>query len=171
MRNRIVFIITIISGLILTVKPDISFCQSAGEIVVETINVEKLDELLSNRNGKPLLINVWTTWCVPCREEFQDLVELAKKYKTEIDVVGISVDFPEEIDSNVIPFLQKHNADFTNFIVDVKDPDHFINLLNKEWSGAVPATFLYDKNGNQIKYHIGKTNLEGFEKIISSVIN
>ena len=171
MRNRIVFFISIISGLILTVKPDISFCQKAGEIVVETINVEKLSEFLSNRNGKPLLINVWATWCVPCREEFPDLVEISKKYKTKIDFVGISVDFPEEIDSKVIPFLKKLNAGFTNFVVDVKDPEDFINLLNKEWSGAIPATFLYDKNGKQLKYHLGKTDLNGFEKIISSVIN
>ena len=171
MRNRIVFLLTIISGLILTVKPDILYCQSAGELVVETINVEKLEEFLSNRNDKPLLINVWATWCVPCREEFPDLVEISKKYKTKIDFVGISVDFPEEIDSKVIPFLEKHNAGFTNFIVDVKDPDHFINLLNKEWSGAIPATFLYDKNGKQLKYLVGKTDLDGFDKMISSVIN
>jgi len=170
-RNRIVFFISIISGLILTVKPDILFCQSASELVVETINVEKLNEVLSNRNGKPLLINVWATWCVPCREEFPDLIEISKKYKTKIDIVGISVDLPEEIDSKVIPFLEKHNAGFTNFIVDVKDPEDFINLLNKEWSGAIPATFLYDRNGKQLKYHLGKTDLEGFEKMISSVIN
>jgi len=170
-RNRIVFFISIISGLILTVKPDISFCQKAGEIVVETINVEKIDEVLSNRNGKPLLINVWATWCVPCREEFPDLVNLSEKYKTKIDIVGISVDFPEEIDSKVIPFLEKHNAGFTNFIVDAKDPEDFINLLNKEWSGAIPATFLYDKNGKQLKYLVGKTDLDGFDKMISSVIN
>jgi len=170
-RNRIVFFISIISGLILTVKPDILFYQSASELVVETINVEKLNEVLSNRNGKPLLINVWATWCVPCREEFPDLVEISKKYKTKIDFVGISVDFPEEIDSKVIPFLEKHNAGFTNFIVDVKDPEDFINLLNADWSGAIPATFLYDKNGKQLKYHLGKTDLEGFEKMISSVIN
>ena len=171
MRNRIVFLLTIISGLILTVKPDILYCQSAGELVVETINVEKLEEFLSNRNDKPLLINVWATWCVPCREEFPDLIEISKKYKTKIDIVGISVDLPEEIDSKVIPFLEKHNAGFTNFIVDVKDPEDFINLLNKEWSGAIPATFLYDKNGKQLKYLVGKTDLDGFDKMISSVIN
>ena len=171
MRNRIVLLITIISGLILTVKPDISYYQTSDELVVETINVEKLDEVLSNRNGKPLLINVWATWCVPCREEFPDLVKLSEKYKTKIDIVGISVDLPEEIDSKVIPFLEKHNAGFTNFIVDVKDPEDFINLLNADWSGAIPATFLYDKNGKQLKYLVGKTDLEGFEKIISSVIN
>jgi len=169
--NRIVFFISIISGLILTVKPDILFCQSVSELVVETINVEKLGEFLSNRNGKPLLINVWATWCVPCREEFPDLVKLSEEYKTKIDIVGISVDFPEEIDSKVIPFLNKHNAGFTNFVVDVKDPEDFINLLNKEWSGAIPATFLYDRNGKQLKYLVGKTDLEGFEKMISSVIN
>ena len=171
MRNRIVILLTIISGLILIVKPDISYCQSTDEVKVETINLEKLDRIISNRNGKPLLINVWATWCVPCLEEFPDLIEFSKKYKNEIEVVGISVDLPEEIDSKVIPFLQKHNAGFPNFIADIKDPEDFINLLNTDWSGAIPATFFYDKNCEQLNYHTGKNDLEGFEKMISPVIN
>ena len=60
---------------------------------------------------KPCIIDFYADWCAPCREEFPDLVKLASRYDDKIDVVGISVDFPEEIDSKVIPFLKKQNAD------------------------------------------------------------
>ena len=98
-----------------------------------------------------------------------DLVKISNKYGNKIDVVGISVDFPVEIDSKIIPFLKKHNAVFTNYVIKVTEPEDFINLMNKEWSGAVPATFIYDKMGNQIEYLVGKRKFEEFEKVIENL--
>jgi thiol-disulfide isomerase/thioredoxin len=161
----------LIAGLIVLIKPVYPLIESpaANSIEVEIISVKKIKELIKNRNGKPLLINVWATWCAPCREEFPDLVKLAKEYDDKIDVVGISVDFPEKIDSKIIPFLKKQNAQFANYIIKVIEPEDFINLLSEDWSGAIPATFIYNENGEQITYLIGKQSFEEFEKVINSL--
>lgn len=164
-------LIILLTGLIILIKPlYISFeLLAARSIEVEIITVDDLGHLIEDRNGRPLLVNVWATWCAPCREEFPDLVKISNKYGNKIDVVGISVDFPGEIDSKVIPFLKKHNAVFTNYVIKVTEPEDFINLMNKEWSGAVPATFIYDKTGNQIEYLVGKRKFEEFEKVIENL--
>ena len=47
-----------------------------NEIQVKIINAEELNGIIKN-NDRPLLINVWATWCMPCREEFPDLVRIS----------------------------------------------------------------------------------------------
>ena len=152
-------------------KPVYSFFELPllNVVDVKIISIDELEEFIKNRDSKPLLINVWATWCAPCREEFPDLVKIANEYYDQIDVVGISIDFPEEIDSKIIPFLKKQNADFKNYVVRVIEPEDFINLLNENWSGAIPATFFYNEKGNQVRYIIGKQSFEDFKKVIESL--
>ena len=161
-------LIFLIAGLVYGIKPVYSFTnvQKNDSPEVKVITVSELKNLINDRSGKPLLINVWATWCAPCREEFPDLVKIANEYYGQIDVVGISVDFPEEIDSKIIPFLKKQNASFNNYVIKVIEPENFINLLNENWSGAIPGTFIYDKNGGQVKHLIGKQSYEEFEKAV-----
>ncbi|MBT8379585.1 MAG: TlpA family protein disulfide reductase [Ignavibacteria bacterium] len=167
--NKICLIL-LLTGLVFLIKPVYAVIETPAEnsIKVEIVSVEDLRKIIENKTGKPLLINVWATWCAPCREEFPDLVRLADEYEDKIDVVGISVDFPEELDSKIIPFLKKQGASFTNYVIKVIEPEDFINLLNKNWSGAVPATFIYDEKGRQVKYLIGKQSFEEFEKAIEN---
>ncbi|MGB5529043.1 MAG: TlpA disulfide reductase family protein [Ignavibacteriaceae bacterium] len=146
------------------------FAQSINNPDVKIKDVKELTELINTNRDRTLLINVWATWCLPCREEFPDLVQLAKSYSEKVRVVGISVDDTEILDSKVIPFLQNQNAGFENYILKVIEPEDFINLLSKEWNGAIPATFIYDKNGNQKKILIGKQSYESFEQAVKNLI-
>lgn len=147
------------------------FPQSKNVSSVNVISVSELSQILKQNKGKPILINVWATWCTPCREEFPDLVKLSKNYNDKIKFIGISADDPDALDSKVISFLKKYNADFENFLIKVIDPENFINLLNNDWSGALPATFIYDNDGVQKEMLIGKRSFEEFEKAIEKVIN
>ena len=70
-----------------------------------------------------------------------------------------------------MPFLKNQNAQFENYLLKVVEPEDFINLLDKNWSGAVPATFIYDKNGKQTEALIGKQSFEMFERAIKKVID
>lgn len=172
MRLIKIILPVLITGSILLIEPaSKTFLSKPTEISVEVIDVKKMKEIINDRKGKPLLINVWATWCVPCREEFPELVKITNKFNGKVEMIGVSVDFPEEKDSKVIPFLQGMNAEFKNYIIKVTEPEDFINLLNKEWSGAVPATFVYDKNGNQKEFLLGKQSYSGFEKAVREVID
>ena len=158
-------IIIFLSGIELYVPDKFLAIPIADDVKVITIT--ELEKLVSERNGKPLLINVWATWCVPCREEFPDLISFVDEYKESVEVIGLSVDFPNEIDTKVIPFLEKLNPSFPNYIVEVSDPEKLINFLNKEWNGAIPATFYFNPKGELIKSIIGKSDISDFEKLVS----
>jgi len=151
-------------------NPD-NYPQSKTTPEVKIINVMDLELILEEGKGSATLINVWATWCEPCREEFPDLVKLSNKYKKSIRFIGISADEVEDLDEKVIPFLKNQKAQFENYLIKVAEPEDFIDLLNKDWSGAIPATFIYDKNGKQTEVLIGKQNYEEFENSIIKVIN
>jgi thiol-disulfide isomerase/thioredoxin len=138
--------------------------------VVEPISQEEVVKLIQERNGKVLLLNVWATWCIPCREEFPDLVKLAEHYKSkDVEIVGLSVDYADEVQTKIQPFLKQYHTNFPVYVKNFKADEEFINMLNKDWSGGVPATFIFDKSGKQRAYVLGKKNLDFFKKEIEKI--
>lgn len=69
----------LIAFLILFVSADITLSQTKKKIIVEDIDKSKLQNLIKNRKGKILFLNIWASWCAPCKKEFPDLVKLADK--------------------------------------------------------------------------------------------
>lgn len=164
-----IFFLTLVLIIFSSVySENIVFSQSV-ELKVKIINTEDLRGIIKN-NDLPLLINVWATWCMPCREEFPDLVKISNSYKGKVRFVGISVDDSEDLDSKVIPFIKNQKVNFEIYLLKVVDPEDFINLLNKKWGGAIPATFIYDKRGNQEEMLIGKQSYETFKEALKKVI-
>lgn len=143
--------------------------DQTAQIQIGLIDGAGFKALLSENKGRVLLINVWATWCVPCREEFPDLVRLADHYRGQpVNLVGISADFPDELASKVRPFLQKMQANFPNYIQNFKKDDQLIALLNDDWRGDLPATFIYDGKGRQLAFLSGKQTFESFQQAIES---
>jgi thiol-disulfide isomerase/thioredoxin len=141
------------------------------KIIIKTINENDLAEIIKNRGGKALFLNIWATWCVPCVEEFPAIVQLHKNYKNRgIEIIAVSVDLPEEAETKIIPFLTKQNAEFKVVVADEKSSEKIIEMLNPGWSGAIPASFIFDKNGNQLRFFSGAQSYEQMSSGIDSVI-
>lgn len=161
--------IAIILGLVLIFSLNL-FAQNSKKIVVEEIDKTKLEKLIKNRKGKALLLNIWASWCPPCKKEFPDLVKLAAKYKnSKVDIVGLSVDDKSDLNSEVIPFLQKNDVNFKIYIQNFKSIEELISFFPK-WEGAIPLTVIFDKNGNEKKFIIGMRDFEFFDKAIQEVL-
>lgn len=140
-----------------------------GKINVEVVNKAKLSKIIKERNGKPLFLNLWATWCQPCREEFPTIVKLSNELKN-VDFVNISVDFPDEVNSKIIPFLKMNNVDFPSYVNGFSGDEELINALDKNWNGALPATFIYDKHGVRQIFLSGKKSYDEFKKEIEKVM-
>jgi len=159
----------IIVGLIFLFNFNL-IAQSSKNIKVEDIDKSKLEKLIKNRKGKVLLLNIWASWCPPCKKEFPDLVKLAEKYKnSKVEIVGLSVDDKDDLQTEVIPFLQKNNANFKIYIQNFKNIEELISFFPK-WEGAIPLTVIFDKNGKEKKFIIGMRDFEFFDKEIQEVL-
>jgi thiol-disulfide isomerase/thioredoxin len=160
-----------------TSKPDqasgvaIPNTASSQDISINLMNEKMLQEFISNRNGKYLFLNVWATWCAPCREEFPDLIKLAQLFSGNgVEFAGLSVDYPDEIESKILPFQEKNPVNFPIYIQNFEDKENAINLLNEKWSGAIPATFIYGVDGTQLHFLLGKHSYEEFQQALQSVL-
>ncbi len=112
--------------------------------------------LLKQSEGKILIVNFWATWCGPCVAEFPEFVAIDTKYRDRgLRVIGISADETAEIKTKVVPFLKQQKARYENFVQDVEDPQDMIDVVNKDWSGTLPATFVYGKAGKPIYTRFG----------------
>jgi thiol-disulfide isomerase/thioredoxin len=140
---------------------------------VEIIDEKQLSEIISNRGGRALFVNVWATWCAPCVEEFPDIVKTVNYYDSgDIDFISLNVDMSSQVDSLVIPFLKAFKAeDFKTYNIREKSAEAVINLLNPEWNGAIPATFIYDRKGNQRVFILGADKFSTFVSAIDSIRN
>jgi peroxiredoxin len=111
--------------------------------------------------GQVLIVNFWATYCGPCVAEFPEFVMIDQKYREKgVKMVAISADDIVDIKPKVIPFIKEQNARFEVLIQDTDDPQEMIDVVDKNWQGVLPATFIYDKQGNRILSHYGIINRE-----------
>jgi thiol-disulfide isomerase/thioredoxin len=158
-------------GSVATAKNAPSKQAVADTFAVKPIDEKRIAGLLAEAKGKVVFINLWAMWCAPCKEEFPDILKLRGKYRAQgLEVVFISVDELEDVEGRIKPFLKKHDVDFTTYIKQVKNDEAFINFMNKEWSGALPAAFIYDKTGTLAVSILGEKTLEEFEVIVTPLL-
>lgn len=115
-------------------------------IKVTKIDEKQFAELLKPKE-KPLLINFWATWCIPCREEFPDLVKIDAEFRGKIDFITISLDFEEEIDTTVPKFLVEMKAEMPAYLLITPDETAAIAVVSKDWAGGLPFTVLFAPDG------------------------
>ncbi len=135
--------------------------------VIDLLDYQKI---LATHRGKPLLVNFWATWCEPCRDEFPMLNELTRAYGPRgLQVLGVSLD--EDVDINLVRrFLARMNPVFPNYRKKPGKDQDFINGVHVKWSGALPATFFYDREGRMAAMLVGEHARPEFEKVIQQLL-
>ena len=119
--------------------------------------------------GNVVLVNVWATWCQPCKEEFPALLRLNRELRGKsFKLILVSADFPD-VRPAVERFLADRAVNFPSLLKDEAD-DRFINGLEPRWSGALPATILFDASGTRRQFWEGKTSYESFLAKVSALL-
>jgi thiol-disulfide isomerase/thioredoxin len=136
---------------------------------VTQINEIALKNLLKP-NGKPLLINFWATWCVPCQEEFPDLVKIGADYKDKIDLITISLDELSEINGDVPKFLSEMKAEPPYYLLKTADEEASIASVSKDWQGGLPFTILFNDKGESVYLKQGKFETEKLRAEIEKML-
>jgi thiol-disulfide isomerase/thioredoxin len=127
--------------------------------------------LIGQHRGKVVLLNVWATWCPPCIEEFPDLMRLRTEYRTRgLEVIFVSADDMKKSENKVRTFLLKQKVDFDTYVKSAGWDEEFITALHPDWSGALPATFIYDREGNLVHALVDSRTHEEFVSLIKPLL-
>lgn len=116
---------------------------------------------LSTWQGKPLIVNVWATWCKPCLKEMPDLLALQKELPTA-QIIGIGIDS----EANIRTFAQKLNIDYPLYVASVSTLDLFRELGNP--TKGLPFTLVIDDKGVIRKTYVGAIDFDALRKDLQS---
>jgi thiol-disulfide isomerase/thioredoxin len=123
----------------------------AGPLPVDRVDLvpasaAEVQDAVRSSGARVSVVNVWATWCLPCREEFPDLIRFGRDFRDRgVALVLVSGDFADDT-APAREFLAEHGVDFRTYLKAGKDQE-FIDAFDSEWSGALPATFVYDAAG------------------------
>jgi len=143
----------------------ISFAGNA-----QTVSIYKIDALLKriyNNSDTMYVVNFWATWCKPCVAELPGFEKLHKAHRGQpVKVILVSIDFKEELNKKLIPFVAKNNYTAEVILLDEVNGNDFINKIDERWSGAIPATLITCKNKHRNEFIEKTISYESLEEKI-----
>jgi thiol-disulfide isomerase/thioredoxin len=138
--------------------------------LLNPVDEKAYDAILQQHSGKVVLVNFWATWCEPCREEMPLLAALENKFRERgFVLITISADEPEQ-ERDAYEFLKQSGVRFPAYLKNVGNSDRFITHIDKDWSGALPALFLFDRSGRKVRGFIGETDPRDLEDAIRELL-
>jgi thiol-disulfide isomerase/thioredoxin len=129
------------------------------QVPLTTLAGESAD-LAALAAGKPMVVNLWATWCPPCRRE---MPVLAAAQKQETGVSFVFVNQGEE-GSTAQRYLNIEKLDLANVLLDPG-----ARLGREVGSGSLPTTLFYDTNGRLVDTHLGQLSAASLASKLSKI--
>ena len=121
----------------------------------------KLSELLKDK--EVVVLNIFASWCGPCKKEFPDMEKTYQKYKDKMEIVAVSGDTVLDSMDDMIKYKEEHNL---SFLIGMKNES--IDSLKV---GGFPTTYIIDRNGRIVFSQSSAFLHEGdFEKVVTSLM-
>lgn len=124
--------------------------DASGSVSVDIRSWKQVEAMIAEHRGRVVVVDVWSTWCVPCLREFPHLVALHEAYPERVACISVNIDYagvpdepPESFQAKVLAFLRARRAAFQNVICS--DPDE--QVLRELQISSIPAVLVYDRQG------------------------
>lgn len=128
-----------------------------------------LRRVIRKTDARITVVNVWATWCEPCKEEFPDLVAVAKAYAPRgVRLLFVSTDFGDAR-PEAVKFLKAQGAKLPSYVQTGKD-EPFIEALSPDWVGTLPSTFIFDAHGERKGFFQGKVERAALEEALDRLL-
>lgn len=161
-------------------QEEVVVTKQKGDVKTPVINIDDInlpiynfyefEPLLNKQDDKIYVINFWATWCAPCIKELPYFEALNDIYESKkVEVLLVSLDFPKQYDSKLKPFIIKNELKSKVVALNDVDSNTWIPKVDKDWSGAIPATIIY--NNNKRMFYEKSFNLEELKTEVDKFLN
>ena len=131
-----------------------SDAPAVDEVTVQIASWQDVEKMVADHQGKVVVVDLWSSWCVPCIREFPNLVKLHQSRPDSIACISVNLNYdgsadapPESHREAVLEFLVDQNATFVNVICSDADSDLYTQID----LASIPAIYVYDKAGKSRK--------------------
>lgn len=140
------------------------------DIELDIYDFKGLNPYFNKTDGKVYVINFWATWCAPCVKELPYFEKLNAEYSDKgVELLLVSLDFPRQYDTKLKPFLKENQLKSKVVVLDDVDANTWIPEVDEDWSGAIPATYIY--KGNKSKFYEGSLTYKELETELQQFLN
>lgn len=142
--------------------------ETAQDAPIASLSFSELEPILQKQTDTTYVINFWATWCKPCVKELPYFEKVnATASEEKIKVILVSLDFPENLESHVVPFIAKNNIQSEVILLADDNANDWIPKVDTTWSGAIPATIIY--KGDKRVFVEGSMTLSDLENKIKLI--
>ncbi len=128
-----------------------------------TLDGKEVD--LASFKGKPLVLNLWASWCPPCKEELPNFNEAYKTFNEDVNFACVSlVDGRQETPETALSFIKENNYELPFYL----DAEQQVALAFRVQS--IPVTYFINSDGTEYVKHIGLITEDGLNKRIEELI-
>lgn len=139
----------------------------AEKFIVRTLDGKKLELNKLLAAGKPVVLDIWATWCGPCRQEIPHLIELADQYRKDgLIVIGLTTEDYETQRDRVKSFVKEYGMTYN---VGFASEQLYLAFNNGSAAMRIPQTLVFGTDGKLVKRLIGYNTRIGREMLNSAV--
>lgn len=135
----------------------------------ELVKLDKLQQLIQNEKEQIQVVNFWATWCAPCIKELPLFEKLtADRKDVRVTLVSMDLDLDPDVEK-VRKFVMRKKIHSQVLILNERNPNQWIEKLDKNWSGALPATLVVNNKTGKRKFVERELHEGDLEKLIAAV--
>ncbi len=139
--------------LLSLILPNLMYSQE-----IQSLTFNELQKESMNSGDTLIVYNFWATWCKPCIEELPYFENANSKYAGQnVKVILVNLDFNSKVKDVTVPFIKKKNIKSKVYHITDTDPNEWINKVEPTWSGAIPATVMY-QSGEKVFFKEGQVS-------------
>lgn len=130
--------------------PQTPAARQEPAVDLQVVAYSQLEQAIQAQRGRIVVLDVWASWCLPCKQEFPHLVELHRRYaRRGVTCLSVSLDEPAQ-HATALAFLRQQKATFPNYLLN--ESEKSFDLLDLK---GIPAVFVYDRRGQLVRRFTG----------------
>jgi len=136
-------------------------------VTISSLDEQGVKDLLRNTDSQKLrLVNVWATWCGPCRMEYPEFITIQRMFgERDFEFASLSTD-KESKKEGALKFLTESESAVANYIYSEEDKYAMIEAVDPDWNGALPYTILVEPGGKKVWSHQGEVDFLELKRAI-----